>query len=294
MPRVLLRAGKRSRLQFEARREKYAATANNSDYGDHNVMSGEEGGEGCNGGLGAGGDGEDGIGSDSGGRDGDSDGGEYGEVGGGGGARGSGSTEIEGGGVSSGEGGLNHHDGPMAGLLWRQLPDTIAQSTTTTGINMLKQNVRDLQVRVNQLEKSINRACDVQDFCYIYLRPYGLSLNHVTKDSLSHILGCPVSLFTCIRRKPSISLKVKIPKSGLYTALSSNATGPHCVRLWYPRSTNSSTMFSSVNPVEHQSTTSLHQLNIVSWNCRRFLQQCTIPPPSLEHGPQYCCSAGLN
>ena len=90
---------------------------------------------------------------------------------------------------SSGEGGLNHHDGPMAGLLWRQLPDTIAQSTTTTGINMLKQNVRDLQVRVNQLEKSINRACDVQDFCYIYLRPYGLSLNHVTKDSLSHILG---------------------------------------------------------------------------------------------------------
>ena len=99
-------------------------------------------------------------------------------------------------------------------------------------VNLLKQTLGDLQVRVNQLEKSAQRAkvLDVTDSCYVHVRHCRLSLNHVTKESLASILGCPVSWFTCIRRQPSISLKVKIPKSGCHTALSSNATGPHCVR----------------------------------------------------------------
>lgn len=100
-------------------------------------------------------------------------------------------------GVSLGDSGLYHQDSPVARLSWGQLPNTIAQTTIATDMNLLKQSTRELQVRVNQLKKSSHRACDIQDLCYVYMRPYHLSLNQVT----------------------TVFLKMKIPKSGLYTAL---------------------------------------------------------------------------
>ena len=120
-----------------------------------------------------------------------------------------------------------------------------------------------------QLIQSMNSGTDCH--CFVYMRPYHLSLNQVSSELLSRILGCPVFWFTCIRRKPSISLKVKIPKSGLYTALSLNATSPHCVRLWFPRgTTNSCSLPPTTNIMERKSTTSPFQFNIVTWNCRGF------------------------
>ena len=118
---------------------------------------------------------------------------------------------------------MHRHDSPhldrpfplAAGVSWGQLADIVAQSRIATDVSLLKQTLRDLQVRV---EKSAQRAkvSDVTDSCYVLVH---LSLNHVTKESLTCTLGCPVSWFTCIKRQPSISLWVKLPKSSLHTAL---------------------------------------------------------------------------
>ena len=58
--------------------------------------------------------------------------------------------------------GLCRHESPhldrpfpsAAGVSWGQLPDIIAQTRIATDVNLLKLTFRDLQVRVNQLEKS--------------------------------------------------------------------------------------------------------------------------------------------
>ena len=136
------------------------------------------------------------------------------------------------GGFNGGNGSQVSGEDRSHGYRWGQLPETIANATMVTDMNLLKQTVKQLQIRVNQLEKSSHRVGDAHDYCF------HLPRHHTTKESLSHILGCQVLCFTCIRREPSISLKVKIPKSGLYTALSSCAAGPHFVRLWYPRVPN--------------------------------------------------------
>ena len=63
---------------------------------------------------------------------------------------------------------------------------------------------------------------------------------------------------------------MKIAKSGLHTALMSNSTGPHHVRLWFSRQTrNTSTLWSATTtPTVNQQPTCSTSLGIVTWNCR--------------------------
>ena len=115
-------------------------------------------------------------------------------------------------------------------LSWLYLPDTIAQATTRNEFQRLKETIQNLQIKVNNLKESAqgDNSSVTVDSCHVYLRP-GIPLDSVNKESISSILGCLVLGITCIKSRPYLALKVRIPKSGLHSALSSGNSGRHHV-----------------------------------------------------------------
>ena len=129
--------------------------------------------------------------------------------------------------IMEGGGGLDGCSRYSISTTWLNIPDTVAQASIVSDLNLLKQNIKNLQVRVHELEScSLKRASsDLTDTCHIYVRSYQLTIKALSNESLSRIAGCNVLWFTCIKRYPFLALKVKIPKSGLHKAVTSNATG---------------------------------------------------------------------
>ena len=74
-----------------------------------------------------------------------------------------------------------------ASTSWLHLPDAVAQATNSADLQLLKHNLRDLQVRVHELERFAQntKLSDTVDTCYIYVRPYRMSLDAVSNDSLA-------------------------------------------------------------------------------------------------------------
>ena len=237
VPRILLRSGKRSKQQFEAQREKTKEITDILTVGIGNAienLDGDERGQPVDGQTDSelcGGMARDGVMVRGGVTEDDFV--ERLWCGGCKHSRTCGIGNVEGRDGGGGVGGMG-----ISGLharpdqqSWLLLPDTVAQATTMTEICQLKKSFQDLQVRVIDLEKSSqgNNFIGTTNSCYVYLRPYHMSLDSVNIESVARILGCSVLGLTCIKSHPHIVLKVRISKSTLHTALTSNAFGHHHV-----------------------------------------------------------------
>ena len=132
-------------------------------------------------------------------------------------------------------------------------------------INLLKNHVNDLRKDIAILHRR-NHPPSVPSTCHIRIIFPGtnpISAVLLETDGVSNLLGCPA--LTVVKISVN-TLKVKIPKECLYTALLSSQRDSHLVHIWKnklvkPISTSQAPHHKSVFPTSPN-------LTICSWNCR--------------------------
>lgn len=148
------------------------------------------------------------------------------------------------------------------------LCDSVRSSVIMKDINALKDEVKNLKKDVSTLLRLRTAVPHVPSTCHIrivlsYSTPLSVSL--LETDGVSLLLGCPALSVVKINAS---TLKVKIPKECLHTALLSSSSNSHHVTIWrkshlYPlnRPRGSNTTQTGV-------TAQCAPIKIVTWNCR--------------------------
>ena len=103
---------------------------------------------------------------------------------------------------------------------------TIEPSPLTRELGNLRYDVTQLKSNIVSLKSTSN-----YETCLIYVRLKNLETDDVRESLLNAILHCPIVCYSIIRK---VSLRVRIQKHHLHSALSSTDTRPDIVRLWRP------------------------------------------------------------
>ena len=146
-----------------------------------------------------------------------------------------------------------------------------AITTLTRDLGALRQQVTEL--RSDVLNFKSNNA---NDTCCLYVRIKSLVDNKLCDSFLTDLLRCPIVCNSIIRGRTGTSLRVRILKLHLHTALTSTAPELDAVRLWQssrPCASSANLLNSSrvvdasPNPVSDHNIT-CPSLKFTSWNCR--------------------------
>ena len=140
--------------------------------------------------------------------------------------------------------------------------ESICYSAIMKDINLLRNDVDNLIREFAHL--SLQKRSPISlDTCHI--KVYFPSPGTPVTDSAncSNLLGCPVLQVTRISSK---SIKVKIPKPCLHSALQSSDSTSHLVYVWKNHVPRSATATSSTSSSLRQTDT----IQIATWNCRRL------------------------
>ena len=153
--------------------------------------------------------------------------------------------------------------------------DKIFRSTVVRDIGSLKSSVDVLKAELQQLKGAIGKCEGPQsdmDTCIIYVRFKKSSDEQVTKIMLEFKLNSSVLAYDIIRFKPTTAFRVKIHKSTLHHALSHARENGCIADLW--RGVRSRWSPPSVHQQSTQNSCSLTFLTITAWNCRGLATAC--------------------
>ena len=118
-----------------------------------------------------------------------------------------------------------------------------AIASLTRELGSLRHDVTQLKSDIVSLKSTSNN-----ESCLIYVRLKNLETNHVHESLLNAILHCPVVCYSIICK---LSLRVRIQKHHLHSALSSTDTRLDIVRLWRPNNATTAPSSSSSNQIEN-------------------------------------------
>ena len=134
-------------------------------------------------------------------------------------------------------------------------------------ITALERELSSLRRDVTQLKSELldlRRGHSVKstETCSLYVKLKAPACRDLNKTVLSDMLQCPVLHYSVIRRSPTTSLRVRILKTHLHTALTTSNNQLALVRAW-----RATVPFSNCLPTP--SDQSQHRnLMITTWNCR--------------------------
>ena len=140
-----------------------------------------------------------------------------------------------------------------------------AIASLTRELDSLRHDVTQLKSDIVSLKSTSNN-----ESCLIYVRLKNLETDHVHESLLNAILHCRYSIIC------NLSLRVRIQKYHLHSALSSTDTRLDIVRLWRPNNATTAPSSSSSNQIENGApchpasavNPSPTTLNLTTWNCR--------------------------
>ena len=129
-------------------------------------------------------------------------------------------------------------------------------------LNQLKDIVKELKKSVALLSNKSLQSTP-PNFCHVRVILHNPSYITIDNASLSDLLGCPI--INSLR--VGSSLKVKIPKECLYTAIQSSSASSHLVQVWKNKHCSHTTAPSTQKPTSTLISMG-HSLSIGTWNCR--------------------------
>ena len=143
-----------------------------------------------------------------------------------------------------------------------------AIASLTRELGSLRHDVTQLKSDIVSLKSTSNN-----ETCLIYVSLKNLERDDVHESLLNAILHCPIVCYSIICK---VSLRVRIQKRHLHSALSSTDIRLDIVRLWRPNNATTAPSSSSSNPIENGApchpasaeNPSPTTLNLTTWNCR--------------------------
>ena len=146
-------------------------------------------------------------------------------------------------------------------------------------ITILTREISTLRCELTQLRseiidiRSICQPSAATGICFLYVRLKSLPAHgEVGKSMLGSLLQCPILCYTIIRHSPTMTLKIKVLKTHLYTALTSCNNQLATVRAWKAKplfsapkqnNNNNSPPLSPSDQAHHHSP-----VRLTTWNCR--------------------------
>ena len=152
-------------------------------------------------------------------------------------------------------------------------------SDENRAISTLTRDLGNLRHEIVQLKSDIVglRSTSNSDTCCIHVRLRCIQSNNMCESFLNTILHCPIICYSIIGRKGSlISLRVRIMKCHLHSALTSTDSQLVTVRLWRQNLLNSNSTPSLPPDLAHEpcqptainTSSATITLNLTTWNCR--------------------------
>ena len=117
-----------------------------------------------------------------------------------------------------------------------------AITTLTRELGTLRREVTQLKSDIVSLKSSS------YDTCCIYVRLKSPISSDLSESLLSSILQCSIACYATIRSRPMLSIRVRILRHHLHTALTSTDKRLHSVRLWKPNQPSTTPSPNPTNP----------------------------------------------
>ena len=137
----------------------------------------------------------------------------------------------------------------------------LAISSLVRELGSLRRDITELKSEVSSLKNNSS-----SETCVLYVRLKNIESADLCESIVNTILNCSTICYSIISNTSTISLRVRILKSHLHSALTSTNAHVDIVSLWkLKRNTSQAEVIPSTqSSIPHHSTT----FNLTTWNCR--------------------------